>query len=150
MTHFVYMITQKWLVKAESDICSERKSWNDFYFSAESTFQESGVNKAFTHVRERERAMSPRHSARIQSGVGCVRGGAESWMLAWLENTPLLFEDYSNVFVKDFSLCGSWNLLNVITFFKVLHVLIIAIVNFLWLFRYIKHAEHLIISCGYD
>ena len=48
--------------------------------------------------------MSPRHSARIQSGVGCVRGGAESWMLAWLENTPLLFEDYSNVFVKDFSL----------------------------------------------
>ena len=41
MTHFVYMITQKWLVKKESDICLEWKSWNDSYFSVESTFQES-------------------------------------------------------------------------------------------------------------
>ena len=50
ITHFVYMITQKWLVKTESGICSERKSWNDSYFSVESIFQESGVNEIFTHV----------------------------------------------------------------------------------------------------
>ena len=32
ITHFVYMNTLKWLVLKESDICSERKSWNDSYF----------------------------------------------------------------------------------------------------------------------
>ena len=69
MTHFVYMIAQKWLIKTESDICSERKSWNDSYFSAESTIQESGVNKNFTHVQEQKKAMSPRHSAHIPSSV---------------------------------------------------------------------------------
>ena len=69
MTHFVYMITQKWLVKTENAICSERKSWNDSYFSAESTFQQSGVNKTFTHVQEQKKAMSPRHSAHIPSSV---------------------------------------------------------------------------------
>ena len=47
MTHFVYMNTQKLLVLKESDICSEQKSWNDFYFSAESTFQESGSEQNF-------------------------------------------------------------------------------------------------------
>ena len=46
MTNFVYMNTQKWLVQKESDICSEWKSWNDFYFEAESTFQES-VSKQY-------------------------------------------------------------------------------------------------------
>ena len=69
MTHFVYMITQKWFVKTESDICSERKSWNNSYFSAESTFQESGVNKTFTHVQEQKKAMSTRHCAHIPSSV---------------------------------------------------------------------------------
>ena len=54
MTHFVYMITQKWLVITESDIGLERKSWNDSYFSAESTFQESGVNKTFTCARTKK------------------------------------------------------------------------------------------------
>ena len=46
-THFVYMNTQKWLVQKESDIYSERKSWNDFYFSVESTFQENSSKQNF-------------------------------------------------------------------------------------------------------
>ena len=47
MAHFVYMNTQKWLVEKESDICSEGKSWNDFYFSAESMFHESFSKQNF-------------------------------------------------------------------------------------------------------
>ena len=47
MTDFFFMNTQKWLVQKESDNCSERKSWNDFSFSAESTFQESVSKKHF-------------------------------------------------------------------------------------------------------
>ena len=31
---------------------------------------------------------------------------APSYMLAWVLDTPLLFEDSSNVFLKDFSLQG--------------------------------------------
>ena len=46
-TNFVYMNTQKWLVQKESDIYSERKSWNDFYFSVESTFQENSSKQNF-------------------------------------------------------------------------------------------------------
>ena len=46
-THFVYMNTQKWLVQKESDIYSKRKSWNDFYFSVESTFQENSSKQNF-------------------------------------------------------------------------------------------------------
>ena len=38
----------------KSDICSERKSWNDFYFSAESTFQESVSKQDFTHVQNKK------------------------------------------------------------------------------------------------
>ena len=70
MTHFVYMNTQKWLVWKESDFCSERKSWNDFYFSVEPPFQESVlVNKTFTHVQEQNKSNAPRHSAYIPSSV---------------------------------------------------------------------------------
>ena len=32
---------------------------------------------------------------------------ASSYMLAWVLNTPLLFEESANVFLKDFSLQGS-------------------------------------------
>ena len=32
----LHMNLQEWLISKESGICSERKSWNDFYFSAES------------------------------------------------------------------------------------------------------------------
>ena len=47
MTHFVYLNTQKWFVWKESENFSERKSWNNFYFSAESTFQESVCKQNF-------------------------------------------------------------------------------------------------------
>ena len=59
VTHFVYMNTQKWLVQKESDICSERKSWNDFYFSGESTFQESVSKQNFYACAAAKKAMSP-------------------------------------------------------------------------------------------
>ena len=49
MTYFVYKNTLKWLAYKEKDICSERKSWNDSYFSGESTFQES-VSKHNLHA----------------------------------------------------------------------------------------------------
>ena len=64
MTHFVYMNTQKWL-----DISSERKSWYDFYFSVESTFQESVSKQNFYACARAKKAMSPRHSAYISSSV---------------------------------------------------------------------------------
>ena len=39
-------------------------------------------------------------------------------MLAWVLNTPLLFEESSNVlfFLKDFLLSGSWNLFNLTSY----------------------------------
>ena len=39
----------------KSDICSERKSSNDFYFSAELTFRKVSVNKTVRHVQEQKR-----------------------------------------------------------------------------------------------
>ena len=53
----------------KSDSCLERKSWNDFYFSAESAFQEGVSKHYFTHVQEQKKAMSPQHSAYIPSSV---------------------------------------------------------------------------------
>ena len=69
MTLFVYMNTQKWLVWKENGICSKGKSWNDFYFSAESTFQESVSKKNFYACARAKKAMSSRHSACIPSSV---------------------------------------------------------------------------------
>ena len=69
MTHFVYMDTQKLLVYKESDICSEKKSWNDLYFSAESTFQESVSKQKFYACARGKQTVSPLHSAYIPSGV---------------------------------------------------------------------------------
>ena len=63
------LTTQKWLVWKESDICSERKSWNDFYISANRHFRKVSVNKTFTHVQEQKKAILPRNSAYIQSSV---------------------------------------------------------------------------------
>ena len=57
----------------KSDICSDRKSWNDFYFSAESKFQESvskqePKKKTCQNLQElKKKAMSSRHSAYILS-----------------------------------------------------------------------------------
>ena len=69
MTHVVYMNTQKWLISKESDICSERKSWNGFYFQWNRHFRKVSVNKTFTHVQEQKKAKSPRHSTSIPSSV---------------------------------------------------------------------------------
>ena len=43
MTHFVYMNTQKCLV----EMLKKLKNWNDFFFSAESTFKESASKQNF-------------------------------------------------------------------------------------------------------
>ena len=69
MTHIVYMNIQKWLVLKDSDNCSGWKSWNDFYFSAESTFQESVSKQNFYACAKGKKAMSPRQSAYIPSSV---------------------------------------------------------------------------------
>ena len=52
-----------------SDICSERKSWNDSYFSVESTFQESVTKQNFYVCARGKKAMPQRHSAYIPSSV---------------------------------------------------------------------------------
>ena len=66
MTHFVYMNTQKWLVLKKSDICSERKNWNGFYFSAESIFQES-VSKQNFYACSKEKKNYVAPTFRLQS-----------------------------------------------------------------------------------
>ena len=50
------MNTQEWLISKESGICSERKSWNDFYFSAKSVKK----NKTFMHVLEQKQKQKKR------------------------------------------------------------------------------------------
>ena len=72
MTDFVCMNTQKWLVWKVSDICSERKSWNDFYFSAESTFEESVSKQNFYACTRAKKAMSRRHCANIPSNFAYI------------------------------------------------------------------------------
>ena len=67
MTHFVYMNTQKWLVLKKSDICSERKNWNGFYFSAESIFQESVSKQNFYACSKEEKKNYVAPTFRLQS-----------------------------------------------------------------------------------
>ena len=123
----------KWFLLFSGIDISGKWSKQSFYACART--RESDVAAAFCS-----------HS--VWCGV-CSQGG---WIvdarMAWKYTSA--FWRLFKCFCKGFFIMRSWNLLNLITFSKVLHVLIIAIVNFLWLFWYIKHAEHLIISCGYD
>ena len=50
----------------KSDICSERKNWNGFYFSAESIFQES-VSKQNFYACSKEKKNYVAPTFRLQS-----------------------------------------------------------------------------------
>ena len=61
---FTWIHIKDWFKK--KDICLEQKSWNDFYFSAESTIHNE---KIFYACARAKKVMSPRHSACIPSSV---------------------------------------------------------------------------------
>ena len=63
MTHFVYINTKKMTGLKRKRQFFEQKSWNNFYFSAKSTFQESVSKQNFNACAR------AKHSAVIPSNV---------------------------------------------------------------------------------
>ena len=61
---FTWIHIKDWFKK--KNICLEQKSWNDFYFSAESPIHNE---KIFYACARAKKVMSPRHSACIPSSV---------------------------------------------------------------------------------